>query len=282
MKKSDNYHYLIELHSSIDEYLSSSTPNHDKLQTIVVSFCIVTEKIFKIQLYKKNPLLVYNYKKLKEDDAFITIINKKERNVETISIGQLIERYSLLFDERFSGEEMQIIRDLFNIRNHFIHSHQPDNYHLNNADIIITKMGTVWSQISSQSKEIFGNSLIKVKKPKKTYSDSQLKELLKNEVKKKIEKKGNFDEIWSHVVLTEEYPAFGIGKSERCPRCGKYGFEKEPFNTITTCATGSYYFNDFKNYNSDGLYKCKSCNLELTKKEFEIAKEIKSNLENCT
>ena len=49
-----NYQYLLNLYSLVDDYLARSSYKEEDLPEVVVAFCTVTEKIFKIKLYKKN------------------------------------------------------------------------------------------------------------------------------------------------------------------------------------------------------------------------------------
>ncbi|KKR60954.1 MAG: hypothetical protein UU01_C0031G0014, partial [Parcubacteria group bacterium GW2011_GWA2_40_37] len=62
---------------------------------------------------------------------------------------------------------------------------------------------------------------------------------------------------------------FSIG-NESCPRCGAYSFSLDEINSGVISLSSIYNAGTFSD-----LYKCKSCNLELTKKEYEIAKKLK-------
>ncbi|MCK5466781.1 hypothetical protein KAI56_04795, partial [Candidatus Parcubacteria bacterium] len=152
IKKKQNYKYIIRLYSFVDEYLSDVPEKHKNLPDVIVSFCIVTEKLFKIKLYKKNPVLVYENKKIKDNDALISVVKKKEsNNMETIGIGETINRYKLVFDGKFSSDEMQALIDIYKVRNHFIHSYKSDDDMLSDSENIVKKMGTVWEKISVQA-----------------------------------------------------------------------------------------------------------------------------------
>jgi transposase-like protein len=91
------------------------------------------------------------------------------------------------------------------------------------------------------------------------------------EIKKKIGSR-NLDVtkvLFRYPQNTISHNVFDIG--EKCPRCGSFGFsldlkdrilwpELDNFNTANSIAN---------------LYKCNSCNLELTEKEYNIAKREK-------
>ncbi len=116
---------------------------------------------------------------------------------------------------------------------------------------------------------IFGKSLIKANKPKNKYSEEELENVLIEEVKKKIENnKIGYDGVF-HPINTEDYSISPFIGGEKCPRCGTYEFSTESLlnsDTFSGLAT---------RYRLSDLYKCKKCHLELTMKEYEIAKKIK-------
>lgn len=267
-----NYQYLFRLYSAVDEYLAHIPAKQKNLPEIIVSFCVVTEKIFKIKLHKENPILVYENIKIKENDALVAVIKEKELDIETIKIREVVSRYKLMFDDEFSDDEMQILIDIYNIRNHFIHGYKSDDEILLDRENIVKKMGTVWEKISAQAISVFGKDLIKAKKPKKKYSEEELEKVLIEEVKKKIE---NFENDHVYSVSNENffYSPSPFINNEVCPRCGSYGFSTDnSINSDVYLSTVSFIS---RNDISD-LYKCKRCYLELTRKEYEIAKKIKS------
>ena len=65
-----NYKYLLRIYSLVDEYLAGTSTDPENLPEIIISFCVVTEKIFKIQLYRRNPILVYENVKIKDNSLF--------------------------------------------------------------------------------------------------------------------------------------------------------------------------------------------------------------------
>lgn len=270
-----NYQYLLRLYSLVDEYLADTSDKQENLSEIVVAFCVVTEKLFKIRLHRENPVLVYENARLKEDDALVSVIKEKELNIETIRIRETLNRYRLMFQDEFSDGEMQVLIDIYNVRNHFLHGYKPDDDILSDSENIVKKMGTVWEKISTQAISIFGNDLIKVNKPKKKYSEEELEKVLIEEVKTKIKsiksEYGTFA-LNNYMYQVPNYmSAFGV-TGEKCPRCGSYEFsldEPSP-NLDALLVTGIY----GQRMNFSDLYKCKKCGLELTKKEYEIAKKI--------
>ena len=102
------------------------------------------------------------------------------------------------------------------------------------------------------------------------------------EVKTKIKPTKNAFGPFSIATALDEYPtqmysrASVLGySSEECPRCGSYGFSLDDSNLdvfSVTAVTSSIYSTN----RTSNLYKCRKCGLELTKKEYEIAKKLKS------
>lgn len=274
IKKKQNYQYILRLYSFVDEYLSNVPVKHENLPDVIVSFCIVMEKLFKIKLHKKNPVLVYENSKIKENDALISVIKKKESNdMITVRIQETIYRYKLMFDSEFSDDEMKIIEDIYKVRNHFVHGYKSDEDILSDSENIVKKMGTVWEKISAQAVSIFSRKFIKANKPKKKYSEEELEKVLIEEVKKKIESQQNYlDDVFNVQSIHSAYDSLNIN-GEKCPRCGTYGFFIDTSNSDIFSATSVDMYNPIRT--SSDLYKCKKCNLELTRKEYEIAKKIK-------
>ena len=279
-----NYKYLLGLYSLVDEYLADVPTKQENLPDVVVSFCIVTEKIFKIKLHKKNPVLVYENCKIKEDDALIAVIKEKELNIETIRIRETLNRYNLMFNF-FSDDEIQVLIDIYNTRNHFVHGYKPDDEILSEKENIVKKMGTVWEKISIEAVSIFGNDLIKSNKPKKKYSEEELEKVLIEEVKTKIKSNQRAYGLNSFNVAASDYiiPVSDFNQhysptmaftTEKCPRCGSYGFSLDDANSDIFLPT-TLRINVYSTRAFSDLYKCKFCNLELTRKEYEIAKKLK-------
>lgn len=289
MSNIKDFQYLLKLFNLVNDYLSSDKKNDESLPEIVVSFCVVTEKIFKIILHKKNPVLVFNNSKLKNENELLSIVMNKEKNVETIKIIEAVNRYKLLFDDKFSDDEVQILIDIYNIRNNLVHSYKPDSSVLADNEDVIKKMGTIWEKISSEVTSIFGADKIKSSKPKKKYTEEELENVLREEVRKKIQDSNShyYDNNFSGYTLCQSPDVYSIGLdpvcnsslTERCPRCGNYSFSNNnsPFVEINPVLSSF----DFSKKLVD-LYKCNICSLELTRKEYEIAKKIKnfSNFSN--
>lgn len=276
MRKEKKYRYLLHLYSQTDQYLANTLAS-ENLPEMIVSFCICVEKIFKIRLFKKNPLLIFDNSKIKENDRLVSLVKRKYLTTETIRFNELLIRYKLMFPKKFSDEEIQVLIDIYNIRNHLLHSHNDDEEILSDPEKIIKKMGTVWEKISKEATIIFGQSLIKANKPRKKYSEEELESLLIAEVRKKIESTRKKESLYSSIMGTYErkFEDFSFNPSaEKCPRCDKFTFELESLNKdiYSPLITTAMIFDSPKRYS--GLYLCNSCNLELTKKEYEIAKKI--------
>jgi hypothetical protein len=273
-RKKENYQHLLRLYSLVDEYLSDIPAKQENLPEIVVSFCIVTEKILKIKLHNENPVLVYENSKIKDVDALIAIIKNKELNIETIKIRETIARYKLMFDNDFSDNEVQVLIDIYDVRNHFVHGYKSDDDILSDRKNIIKKMGTVWEKISAQAISNFGKRSIKANKPKEKYSKEELEKVLIEEVRKKIKPdENNFYPSPFFTTNLNHCVSFVNDLDEICPRCGERGFSKNGRgnDSLRFAVTNV----NLLNTPSD-LFKCNKCNLELTEKEYEIAKKIKN------
>jgi len=289
MKKSKlNHKYLFHLYARVDTYLSSDHDGANSLPDVVVSFCVVVEKILKIKLHRKNPVLVFDNSRIKETDALLAVVLRKDRDIETSKIGSILERFKIMFKDIFSDDELQALLDIYDVRNCFVHGYRADNKIVFNDEDIIKKMGTIWEKISIQVVVIFGKESIKSAKPKKKYSELELEQALINEVKTKINmEKGSFGYhtlatsvlFPYHTASALNYPSEAV----ECPRCGVYGFSvgDDRASLMPFIRMSTFNANDVSSYSGSGLYKCGNCHLELTKKEYEIAKKIKTS-ENDT
>lgn len=277
-RKNENYEYLLYLYSFVDDHLSKNPTKHENFPNVLVSFCIVTEKIFKIKLHNKNPILAYDVSKIKETDALITVIKEKELDIETINIWESVKRFDLTFEGVFSAGEIQSILDIYYVRNHFVHGFRPDNKFLLDSENLIKKMGTVWEKISTLAVAIFGRDLIKANRPKTKYSEDELEKVLTEEVKKKIispnTTRTNIFFVYPPDINKLTVSPFNVS-GEKCPRCGSYSFSLESLiNPDSFRAT----VNLLTQHSISDLYKCTNCHLELTRKEYEIAKKITPGL----
>lgn len=298
MKKKD-YTYLLHLYSRTDGYLAGEKDGQ-LLPDIVVSFCIFVERVFKIKLHEKNPILIFDTSKIKETDTLLSIICEKEKNIDTIKIYEVIYRFKVVYKDIFSEDEFQALKDVYSVRNGFVHGYRGDTEFLEDEEDIVKKMGTIWEKISVIATELFGKENIIASHPKKKYSEEELEEVLIEEVKKMLETRKVNDvygrgryyladmSLPNSVVdasLLNSYGSaynlpypdgsvYGIG--EECPRCGARGFSKETGNFVR----GVY--DTMMLDNSSDLYKCKKCHLELTEKQYEIAKKLKRNLVDPT
>jgi hypothetical protein len=125
--KNKNYKYLIRLYSLVDDYLANHRDQYDNLPEVIISFCIVVERVLKIKLHQKNPVLIFDSSRFRDNNVFITIVKNKELNIETIKASEAISRYKLIFKNKFSDDEIQAILNIYEKRNHLIHSHKSDD-----------------------------------------------------------------------------------------------------------------------------------------------------------
>lgn len=271
-KKHINHKYLLGLYHKVNDFLTVDKGDKGNLPDIIVSFCTVVEKILKIKLHEKNPILVFDQLKCKDADLLVAITMRKEKNIETVKIAETVERFKLVFSKIFSDDELQALIEVFYIRNSFIHGYKPDDEIVFKADDVVKKIGTIWEKVSKEAASLFGEKSIKKITPKKKYSEEELEQVLIEGVKSKIKSSRdlglfNYYEIQPVNTFNNFYPFTG----EKCPRCGAYGFsldglDQEMFNQGI--------FERYPPYTFTDLYKCKKCNLELTKKEYEIAKKL--------
>lgn len=279
--KKQGHPYLINLYTKVNEYLADYSNNDDNLADIIVSFCIVVEKTLKIKLHEKNPVLVFDVLKLKDNDSLTSVVTKKENSIDTIRIVDVIERFKILYQNVFSEEELQALLDIYFVRNNLIHGYKTDDIVIADSENLIKKMGTIWEKFTEQATVIFGKENIKVNNPKRKYSEEELESVLIEEVKKKIESQENYNYFGilnrfageTLSVENEFSPSAMLFDLEKCPRCGSNSLSLD---------NGRNYINGtvfarnplLKPYTN--LYKCKICSLELTKKEYDIAKKIKN------
>jgi len=166
---------------------------------------------------------------------------------------------------------------LYEIRNKLIHSYKEDISIITNEDDVIKKMGAIWEKISSMIVSLFGDDAIKTSIPKKKYLDVELEAALKEEVRKKIDSRSPYSTIMrfadASISFAPENIKDSYGLSEYsppgediCPRCGHL--------TLARRNNYSSYF-AHKLTTSGDLYFCRKCNLELTKRELEMAREIR-------
>ena len=141
MSDSNKHFYLLKLYGDINQEIESGDFDLERLPSIVVNFCIVIEKILKIKLYNKSPFFVYDHSRFKDDDQISMVALGEKLNIETIRIESVLKRFSIVFSDTFSTEEIQALNDLYRLRNHFIHSHMDDTYIEYEEDDVIKKMG---------------------------------------------------------------------------------------------------------------------------------------------
>ncbi len=273
-RKIYNYKYLVSLYSRVDEFLSNENIARDELPDAIVSFCTVVEKIFKLKLHKKNPLLIFEGASIKEDDALSIIALIKDKIIETARMPIIINRFGIIFKKLFTPDEFQALKDVYNVRNAFMHGYKPDDKIDFDSEDVVKKMGTIWEKISKVAISLLGKENIKSGKPKKKYSEKELEEVLEKEVKKMIKPLshrnyfGGADFTFVPMPLVaptslHDFASFG----EQCPRCGSPSF------ALDRPAWQSY--GGFTELDGEAsLFKCKNCHLELTEKQYEIAKKI--------
>ena len=278
-KVKKKHDFVIGLFSQVDAYLSEDTPDPKQLPTSLVNFCVVAEKVLKMHLYKKNKTLPYDVSKLKDANLLVAVATGKESNdVGTIQYEEVIQRFGAIYKRTFTEEEFEILKDLYKLRNCFMHTHKADDEIDFDSEDIIKKMGTLWPTISKLAIKVLDKAKIKSSRPKKTYSEEELRAVLVEEVRKKINQPiKNGPVTYSDLVNQSTIAATGPS----CPRCGseKFGRKTEPSSPLSPWDNGTVVWTDaardaFVSIRqlAPDIYKCKKCNLELTEKEYELYK----------
>ncbi len=274
-RKKANYKYLSFLYSRVSDFLSNEDIAQEDLPDAIVSFCIVVEKVLKVKLHKRNPVLIFETSSVKDDDALSAVALKKEKNIETVKIENIIKRFGIVFRRIFTPDELQALRDIYEVRNCFVHGYKADDEIIFDEENVVKKMGTIWEKISKIAVSLFGRENVKDGKPKKKYTQEELEKVLEEEVRKMITPPR--DRFGFGALLTTqpgvswfEHPYMA---GDKCPRCGSPSFSLgDTGNSLTGSPYGTITKLGFLTDSS--LYKCKKCNLELTEKQYEIAKRI--------
>ncbi|MEI6352906.1 MAG: hypothetical protein WCO35_03150 [Candidatus Nomurabacteria bacterium] len=275
-----DYAYISKLYSEIKNTLKSKNNiNLVEKLSLVVNFCVLLEKLIKLRLSVENKLLVY-YGKSFNDDFIFGILKDKipptSFEAKTKTFNEANNLFNKLFDV-FSENEILLLDNIYNIRNAIVHSYFQDNKILDSEENIIKDISTILDKVNSLLEEMFGKEAIASIKigGEEKYSKEELEEVLREQVRKKIlygrNKRTNyfFDKL--SMIKTEEYSFPNNGLS--CPACGNYSLEgKDIENNFYPIAVSVF------NYKDKDIYICSKCGLQLTKREYEIAKEIKFNI----
>lgn len=126
-KNSTEQKYLLLLYRKVADFLSTESVKDEELPDVMVSFCTVIEKILKIKLHKKNPVLIFSASQLKDENSLVAVILKKEKDIETLKIKDILSRFIVVFDNYFTPDEAQALIDIYGVRNFFIHGYKADD-----------------------------------------------------------------------------------------------------------------------------------------------------------
>lgn len=284
MKKADiqKHKYLRAICGEVNSFLANPKTDEEKLPHIIVSFCVATEKILKIKLHEKNPVLIFRLEDLKRDNFLLEVVLAKEGNLQTEKITTIINRFRAIFPKLLSEEEAAALRHIYNLRNCFVHSHTHDQSVKINSEDIVKKMGAVWERIRAIGVGIFHQGWFDGRGPVKKYSEEELENALESEVAQLISPtfdtriRGILDNSLLGASSGSLYPRFG----RTCPRCGSRGFSQDrESGFLSSLANDSpvsvSYYDGHMNSVSSNLFRCGVCHLELTERQYEIAKKIK-------
>jgi hypothetical protein len=235
----------------VDEFLANENSPKEELPDSVVSFCIIVEKILKIKLHGKNPFLVFEESYIKENSLSIIAL-RKEKDIPTAKIQNIIDRFKVVFKTTFTPDELQALRDIYDVRNCFVHGYKSDNKIPFDSEDIVKKMGTIWEKVSKIAISLFGKESIKNARPKKKYTEKELEKALEDEVRKMIQHLPSRSTVFSPVtsMIRRKFEAidtnslvfpsfnnrttmgvFGTSTGNKCPRCDSYSFSLEETKT---------------------------------------------------
>jgi hypothetical protein len=205
---------------------------------------------------------------------------KKETSIETINVHSALTRFGIVFEGFFSGEEVIGIKDIYNIRNIFVHSYLSEEKILADSDELVKKMSFIWQKISKLSKSVLGTKRISVIVPLKTYTELQFNQAIVDELLKKLKQKTNSDSFVTYDVTT--FPTnflFNSIGNENCPRCGY-----STFKNIDGYGSGLIRSDIWgvvqDQYTNSDIYRCTHCNLELTSVEYDLYKKTIASMSN--
>lgn len=269
MLKIKDYDFLISSYRRVDTYLKGDQ-DLAVFSEVIVSFCVCVEKIIKIILHKKNPALVFDANKI-TDSTILAIILKKEESINTSHMFEVINRFNKVKKTIFTDGEVGALQDIYKARSHFMHSYKKDLHTSSEKEDLIKKMGSLWGKISDLIVKEFGKDNLKKHAPAKKYTESELKNIFKEEVRELINYRSYRSTPTSLIETTLTTPLSPLGLGfVMCPRCQKNTLSKNEESFI-----GVYEkLNTLDYIESGNLYKCKNCNLELTENQYKIAKEI--------
>ena len=282
MKKTD-HKYLLSIYNRVDELLSRENLKKEDLPDLIVYFCTVIEKILKIKLYNKNPFLVFELSSIGTENLISRLATKKDVELNTLRVGNVLDRFAMIFKKTLNPSEIETIKEIYKLRNFYIHGYKEDNKIVGlDVEKVVNQMGTIWERINKITVSLFGKENIKNSRPKKTYTEKEFEKAFEDEVGKMITPKREFGLVTAYTTIplvdrynlvqrvgnlidpiTQQPISFNYF-GERCPRCNSSNFS----------LTG----NELYSYvQVPKLYKCEDCHLELTEKQYEIAKKIKKS-----
>lgn len=246
-------------------FIRNENDSFSLLETIVLS-CITIEAIVREKLRKINPALLLDQIDpvsiallSNKKDKLITTPTKEISDIRTANISILIDRYLMFY--RKSGYK-DGISSLFNLRNRILHASQDNVIDKYSLTLLLTR--SIFPFIKSYVK-VSEDKWSQIEKIKKVaYNDFKLDLVQKiiafKEHADKMTKKEK-DELFNEKPFIDENET-SLSDNLLCPSC-KY--------SSTTLVSGV----DF-DWNPDGvmtngyyLARCRVCEIELDKNEFE-------------
>jgi hypothetical protein len=249
----------------LSNFINNENDSFTTLETIILS-CITIEAIIKEELKEINPALLLD----RIDPVLIAMLsNKKDKlinpplteisDVKTANISILFERYLMFYKNK---EYIKGIDSLFNLRNKILHAAQDNVIEKHEITLLLTRY--VFPFIKTHVK-VSDDKWSQVEKIKKVVYNDFKADLVRKiiafkEAADKMTKKEK-DELFKEKPFTDENET-SLADNLLCPSC-KY--------SSVTLASGV----DF-DWNPDGtmengyyIARCRVCELELDKNEFE-------------
>lgn len=304
MGKQDNF-YLQNIFKKISQLLEKNLEDISEAEIAEAShdFCILIERILKMKLYQKNPLLVFDASRI-DNNNLLPIARGEDLSFNTIKFEETLKRFNYIFlNFSFGDYFTPVLTSLYEEnRNPLTHSYKSDKdiVNLKNKEKIVKDIGSLFPWFSDIAKDFIDISEAPADiSIGKKYTEEELEEIFKEELKKKLIYYKNNDYFTNSlntsntnflkvselkpitfmeplkpglIDIPQIEPSFSsrdISIHNECPRCRLYKLKSPGKDNLY-----NYLVYPAQSQNNSYLYKCSNCNLELTEKEYQMSKKI--------
>lgn len=255
--------------------LNRKNPDDSEVFSTIIDLIFVFEQLIKIKISEENTLLIYN--KRPENSVIKAILgNEAVKGQHTLSAQDALSLYKVLFPKSEISVDSQGIELLIEYRNELQHHIVPFSEF--DRKKILELARKIYSSQLKTLETVIGK-ISSAKDIKSTLTAEEIKELLKESVRRKIKMISHlpygFDyhgiNIDSVVTPTVTIPGmndkinyfsmYSFGDNV-CPRCGKRTFKEIPAQQT------------FRMGQHEAYYQCFACHLELTPEDYALAQEI--------